>query len=57
MSEFEQMYREVILDHYRYPVAALTVIAPSFRLTRSRFAEIGQHCIAAAETARNELLK
>jgi DNA-binding IclR family transcriptional regulator len=47
----------VILDHYRYPVAALTVIAPSFRLTRSRFAEVGQHCIAAAETARNELLK
>ena len=33
----------VILDHYRYPVAALTVIAPSFRLTRSRFADGSTH--------------
>ena len=47
----------VILDAYQYPVAALTVIAPSFRLTESRFAEIGGHCIAAAESARQQLLK
>ena len=47
----------VILDHYQYPIAALTVIAPSFRLTEPRFAEIGRHCVAAAGSARRQLLK
>ena len=47
----------VILDNYHYPVAALTVIAPSFRLDEEHFAEIGQNCIDAAAEARRELLK
>jgi DNA-binding IclR family transcriptional regulator len=46
----------VILDNYQYPIAALTVIAPSFRLPKSRFAEIGKRCITAAATARQQLL-
>jgi len=47
----------VIRDNYQYPIAALTVIAPSFRLPDSRFAAIGQHCVAAAESARQQLLQ
>ena len=46
----------VILDSYHYPVAALTVIAPSFRLPQNRFSEIGKRCIAAANATRSQLL-
>lgn len=47
----------VILDSYQYPIAAFTVIAPSFRLPESRFAEIGECCVEAAAEARHQLLK
>ena len=47
----------VILDDHFYPVGALTVIGPSFRLTESRFEEIGEHCISAATGVRDRLLK
>lgn len=47
----------VILDGYHYPVAALTVIGPSFRVTESRFSDIGLQCIAAAAEARARLLE
>jgi DNA-binding IclR family transcriptional regulator len=47
----------VILDSYHYPVAALTVIGPSFRVTESRFFDIGLQCIAAAAEARARLLE
>ena len=47
----------VILDTYQYPVGALTVIGPSFRVTEARFAEIGAQCIAAANSARERLLE
>ena len=46
----------VILDDYNYPVAAITVIAPSFRLENDRFKEIGNACLLAAERIRNRLL-
>ena len=45
----------VILDDYNYPVAAITVIAPSFRLENDRFKEIGNACLLAAERIRNRL--
>ena len=47
----------VILDDYHYPVAAITVIAPSFRLKRDRFEEIGKACIQSAQKIREELFK
>lgn len=46
----------VILDDYNYPVAAITVIAPSFRLENDRFKEIGNACLLAAGRIRNRLL-
>ncbi|MGY8714171.1 MAG: IclR family transcriptional regulator domain-containing protein, partial [Verrucomicrobiia bacterium] len=47
----------VILDDYHYPVGAITVIAPSSRLTSDRFAEIGEACVKSAQKIREELLK
>ena len=47
----------VILDDYHYPVAAITVIAPSFRLKRDRFEEIGKACVQSAQKIRVELFK
>ncbi|MFT4547463.1 MAG: DNA-binding IclR family transcriptional regulator [Verrucomicrobiales bacterium] len=47
----------VILDSYHYPIAALTVIAPAFRLPESRMATVGEQCIAAAASARQQMLK
>ncbi|MDB6073545.1 MAG: kdgR, partial [Verrucomicrobiaceae bacterium] len=41
-----------VLDGNDFPVAAVTVIGPSFRLKESHFAEIGQKCVAAAQTIR-----
>ncbi len=47
----------VILDDYHYPVAAITVIAPSFRLDQDRFEEIGKACVQSALEIREELFK
>ncbi len=47
----------VILDNYNYPVGAMTVIGPSFRLLESRFATVGAICRAAAKSAQERLLK
>ena len=46
----------VVLDTNDFPVAAVTVIGPSFRLTEASFPTIGQRCIAAANTIRQRLL-
>ncbi len=46
----------VVLDGNEFPVAAVTVIGPSFRLTESNFASVGQRCIAAANAIRQRLL-
>jgi DNA-binding IclR family transcriptional regulator len=45
-----------ILDEYRYPVAAITVMSPSFRLKRDQFEKAGQLCLEAAETITRRLL-
>lgn len=45
-----------ILDEYRYPVAAVTVMAPAFRLKRDQFEQAGRLCIQAAETITRRLL-
>ena len=45
-----------VLDEYRYPVAAVTVMAPSFRLKRDQFEKLGHLCIQAAETITRRLL-
>ena len=45
-----------ILDDYRYPVAAITVMSPSFRLKRDQFEKLGHLCIQAAETITRRLL-
>jgi IclR family acetate operon transcriptional repressor len=46
----------VVLDGNDFPVAAVTVIGPSFRLTESKFPTVGRHCIAAAQAVRQRLL-
>lgn len=46
----------VVLDGNEFPVAAVTVIGPSFRLTESNFASVGKRCIAAANAIRQRLL-
>lgn len=45
-----------VLDEYHYPVAAVTVMSPSFRLKRDQFETVGQFCIQAAETITRRLL-
>jgi IclR family acetate operon transcriptional repressor len=45
-----------ILDEYRYPVAAITVMSPSFRLKRDQFEKAGKLCIEAAENITRRLL-
>ncbi len=47
-------YIDTFLDRFEYPVAAITVMAPSFRL--KRFEEAGQRCVAAAAAVRERLL-
>jgi len=46
----------VVLDEYHYPVAAVTVMAPSFRVKRDQFEKLGHLCIQAAETITRRLL-
>lgn len=45
-----------ILDDYAWPVAAITVMAPAFRLKRDRHSELGQACAHAAQTITQRLL-
>ena len=46
----------VVLDGNDYPVAAVTVIGPSFRLKEAQFETIGRQCMAAAHSIRERLL-
>lgn len=46
----------VVLDGNDFPVAAVTVIGPSFRLKDSQFESVGAQCIAAANAIRERLL-
>ncbi len=46
----------VILDDYHYPIAAITTIAPSFRLQPERFDDIGQSCLNSARRIREKLV-
>ncbi|HYF34380.1 MAG TPA: IclR family transcriptional regulator [Prosthecobacter sp.] len=45
-----------IVDEYQYPVAAITVMAPAFRLKREHFENIGRLCIEAAANVTRRLL-
>ncbi len=45
-----------ILNEYHYPIAAVTVMAPSFRLNPEDFSTVGQLCIQSANTIRERLL-
>jgi DNA-binding IclR family transcriptional regulator len=45
-----------VMDEYRYPVAAITVMAPAFRLKRDRFEKMGRMCLEAAEVITRRLL-
>ncbi len=45
-----------VLDEYRYPVAAITLMAPSFRLHRDQFEKMGELCTEAAATITRRLL-
>jgi IclR family acetate operon transcriptional repressor len=45
-----------ILDEYRYPVAAITVMSPSFRVKRDQFEKLGHLCIQAAQSITQRLL-
>lgn len=44
-----------ILNQYEYPVAALTVMSPSFRLPVSEFERLGQECIRAAREIQQRI--
>jgi len=46
----------VVVDGNDFPVAAVTVIGPSFRLKEAHFASLGQQCVTAAQTIRERLL-
>lgn len=46
----------VILDDYHYPVGAITIIAPAFRMPPKRFEEMGKACIEHASQIREKLL-
>lgn len=45
-----------VLDEYRYPVAAITLMAPAYRLQKEQFEKAGKLCIEAAETITRRLL-
>ncbi|MFT5465773.1 MAG: DNA-binding IclR family transcriptional regulator [Verrucomicrobiales bacterium] len=45
-----------ILNEYEIPVAAVTVMAPIFRLREDEFEPLGRKCIAAAAKIRERLL-
>ncbi len=44
-----------ILNQYEYPVAALTVMSPSFRLPESEFERLGRECVCAAREIQERL--
>lgn len=46
----------VVSDQYGYPVAALTVIGPMFRVRPEQFPEIGNSCLEAAKAVQEKLL-
>ena len=45
-----------VLDEYHYPVAAITVMSPLYRLKRDQFEKAGRMCIEAAENITRRLL-
>ncbi|MEO0413769.1 MAG: IclR family transcriptional regulator [Verrucomicrobiota bacterium] len=45
-----------IFDQYQYPVAAVTVMAPTFRLPESDIADLGKLCQQTASEIRNRLM-
>lgn len=45
-----------IVDEYHYPVAAITVMAPAYRLKRDQFENMGRLCIEAAANIHRRLL-
>lgn len=45
-----------VLDEYHYPVAAVTVIGPAFRLKPEWFETVGAACLQAAAMIRGRLL-
>jgi len=45
-----------VLNEYDYPVAAITVMAPIFRLPPENFPELGKQCIDSASEIRERLL-
>ncbi|MDF1741856.1 MAG: IclR family transcriptional regulator [Verrucomicrobiales bacterium] len=45
-----------ILNEYQYPIGAVTVMAPAFRLHPDQFHALGLQCIATAKTIRERLL-
>jgi len=45
-----------VLNDYEYPVAAVTLMAPSFRLEEDAFEECGKWCVETAAEIRDRLL-
>lgn len=45
-----------IFNSYQYPVAAITMMAPIFRLPEKDFPKFGKECIAAAQAIQDRLL-
>ena len=45
-----------VLNEYQYPVAAVTLMAPAFRLAEDAFAEPGKWCVGTAAEIRDRLL-
>ncbi|MCB1229314.1 MAG: IclR family transcriptional regulator [Verrucomicrobiae bacterium] len=45
-----------VFNAYEYPVAAVTVMAPVFRLPPEQFSELGERCRVAADQIRERLL-
>lgn len=45
-----------IVDEYHYPVAAITLMAPAFRMGKDRFEPMGRLCMEAAEMITRRLL-
>ena len=45
-----------ILNEYQYPIGAVTVMAPSFRLHPDQFESLGIECISTANIIRERLL-
>ena len=45
-----------IFNNYQYPVAAITMMAPTFRMSEEQFPEYGAECIRAAQQIQDRLL-